>query len=120
MDDTITTIYYLCDEFLEGHRPPRRPRGPLSTAEAMTVPLVAATFFGGNLDKTRLFIQEYGYMPNMINMTSKGHLNRRIHAIEPGLWRGLLSSGSCWPSPFSAFRGQLGLFKLLLREPGEG
>ena len=70
------------------------PQARLSTTEVMTVPLVAATFFGDNLDKTRLFIQEYGYMPNMINMISKGHLNRRIHAIEPGLWRGLLSSGS--------------------------
>jgi hypothetical protein len=27
---------------------------------------VAATFFGANLDKTRRFLHEYGYMPKMI------------------------------------------------------
>lgn len=88
MDNTITTIYYLCDEFLKaiGHRDD--PQARLSTAEVMTVPLVAATFFGANIDKTRLFVEEYGYMPNMI---SKGHLNRRLHAIEPGLWQGLFA-----------------------------
>ena len=88
MDDTITTIYYLCDEFLKAIRLRDDPQVHLSTAEVMSVPLVAAAFFGGNLDKTRLFLEEYGYMPNMI---SKGHLNRRIHAIEPGLWRGLFA-----------------------------
>ena len=88
MDDTITTIYYLCDEFLKAIRLRDAPQVHLSTAEVMSVPLVAAAFFGGNLDKTRLFLEEYGYMPNMI---SKGHLNRRIHAIEPGLWRGLFA-----------------------------
>jgi hypothetical protein len=46
--------------------------------------LVAATFFSGNVDKTRRFLHEYGYMKPMI---SKSHLNRRIHRIEPTLWR---------------------------------
>jgi hypothetical protein len=50
----------------------------------MTIPLVASTFFGGNIDKTRRFLHEYGYMKKMI---SKSHLNRRLHAIEPTLWR---------------------------------
>jgi hypothetical protein len=87
MDDTITTIYCLLDDFLKaiGHRPDD-PQTRLSTAEVMTIPLVAATFFGGNIDKTRRFLHEYGYIKKMI---SKSHLNRRIHAIEPALWRGL-------------------------------
>ncbi len=36
MDDTITTIYCLCDEFLKawGHR--HDPQARLSTAEVMT------------------------------------------------------------------------------------
>ena len=50
----------------------------------MTIPLVASTFFGGQIEKTRRFLYEYGYMPNMI---SKSHLNRRLHRIEPTLWR---------------------------------
>jgi len=60
------------------------PQVRLTTAEVMTIPLVASTFFGGNVDKTRRFLYEYGYMKKMI---SKSHLNRRIHAIEPALWR---------------------------------
>jgi hypothetical protein len=62
MDDTITTIYCLCDEFLKA-MPHRRddPQARLSTAEVMTIPLVASTFFEGNFDKSRLFVHEYGY-----------------------------------------------------------
>ncbi len=84
MNDTITTIYCLCDDFLKAINRFDDPQVRLSTAEVMTVPLVAATFFGGNVEKTRRFLHEYGYMPNMI---SKSHLNRRIHAVEPALWR---------------------------------
>jgi hypothetical protein len=85
MDDTITIIYCLCDDFLKAMRHRHDdPQARLSTAEVMTIPLVAATFFAGNIDKTRLFLHEYGYMPRMI---SKSHLNRRIHRIEPTLWR---------------------------------
>ena len=84
MDDTITTIYCLCDDFLKaiGHRDDLQVG--MSTAEVMTVPLVAATFFGGNIDKTRLFLHEYGYVKKMLG---KSRLNRRIHAVEPTLWR---------------------------------
>ncbi len=66
MDDTITTIYCLCEEFLEaiGHRDD--PQAMLSPAEVMTVPLVSTVFFSGNIDKTRLFLHEYGYMKEMI------------------------------------------------------
>ena len=55
----------------------------------MTVPLVAAAFFGANIDKTRRFLYEYGYMKKMI---SKGRFNHRLHAtIDPALWQGLFS-----------------------------
>jgi hypothetical protein len=55
----------------------------------MTVPVVvAAAFFGGNIDKTRRFLHEYAYMPTMI---SNSHLNGRIHAIEPSPWWALFS-----------------------------
>jgi hypothetical protein len=84
LDDTITTIYCLCDDFLKAINRHDDPQVRLTTAEVMTVPLVAATFFGGNVEKTRRFLHEYGYMKKMI---SKSHLNRRIHAVEPALWR---------------------------------
>jgi hypothetical protein len=86
MDDTIITTYYLCNEFLKaiGHRDD--PQVRLSTAEVMTMPLVAAAFFSGNIEATRSFLDEYGYIPKAI---SKSRFNRRLHAIAPCLWRTL-------------------------------
>lgn len=88
MDDTITTIYCLCDEFLKAIHHRDDPQVRLTTAEVMTVPLVAATFFSANIDKTRRFLHEYGYMNKMI---TKGRLDHRLRAIEPGLWRELFA-----------------------------
>ncbi len=70
MDGTITTIYCLCDDFLKAIN--RRPDDPqqvrLTTAEVMTVPLVAATFFDANVEKTRRFRHKNGpkYAPRYI------------------------------------------------------
>jgi hypothetical protein len=66
---------------LEGHRPPRRPTGPsLSTA------VVACAFFSGNIEASRSFLDHYAYIPMAI---SKSPFNRRLHAIDPCLWRTL-------------------------------
>lgn len=88
MEDTITTTYYLCDEFLKaiGHRDDRQVR--LSTAEVMSTALVACAFFGGNIETTRAFLEEYGYIKKMI---SKSRFNRRLHAIDPCLWQRLFA-----------------------------
>jgi hypothetical protein len=88
LNDTIITIYCLCDDFLKAMHRFDDPQVRLSTAEVMSVPLVAATFFGGNIDKTCRFLHEYGYMPKMI---SKGRFNHRLHAIDPALWQALFS-----------------------------
>ena len=88
MDDTITTIYCLCDEFLKAMDLRDDPQTQMTTAEVMSVPLVAAGCFSGNIERTRRFLSEYGYMPNMI---SKSRLNRRMHAIAPELWRTLFA-----------------------------
>jgi hypothetical protein len=88
LDDTITTIYCLCDDFLKAINHRDDPQVRLSIAEVMTVPLVAAAFFGANIDKARRFLYEYGYMPKMI---SKGRFNHRLHAVEPWLWQALFS-----------------------------
>jgi len=86
LDDTIITTYYLCDEFLKatGHRDD--PQVRLSTAEVMSTALVACAFFGGNLEKARSFLDEYGYIEKAI---SKSRFNRRLHAIDPHLWQAL-------------------------------
>jgi hypothetical protein len=39
----------------------------------MTVPLVSAAFFSGNIDKTRLFLHEYGCMKEMISESRLNH-----------------------------------------------
>jgi hypothetical protein len=84
LEDTITTTYYLCEEFLKatGHRDD--PQVLLSTAEVMTIALVAAAFFGANIEASRSFLDEYAYIKKAI---SKSRFNRRLHAIDPCLWR---------------------------------
>jgi hypothetical protein len=86
MEDTIIATYYLCEEFLKakGHRDDRQVR--LSTAEVMCTALVAGAFFGGNIEKARSFLDEYGYIDKAI---SKSRFNRRLHAIDLSLWRAL-------------------------------
>ncbi len=86
MDDTIITTYYLCDEFLKavGHHDDQQVR--LSTAEVMSVALLAAAFFGGNVEASRSFLDEYGYIQKAI---SKSRFNRRLHAIDSSLWQQL-------------------------------
>lgn len=88
MEDTIVTIYCLCDEFLKATDHRDDPQVRLSSAEVMTVPLVGAALFGGNVARARSFLAEYGYMPNMI---SKGRFNRRLHAIDHTLWSTLFA-----------------------------
>jgi hypothetical protein len=86
VDDTIITTYYLCEEFLKATGHHDDPQVRLSTAEVMTVALVAAAFFGGNLEASRSFLDEYGYIEKAI---SKSRFNRRLHAIDPSLWQAL-------------------------------
>ncbi len=86
MEDTITTTYYLCEEFLKAVSHRDDPQVRLSTAEVMSTALVAAAFFGGNIEKARSFLDEYAYIDKAI---SKSRFNRRLHAIDPHLWRAL-------------------------------
>jgi Transposase DDE domain len=86
LEDTITTIYCLCEEFLKATAHHDDPQVRLSTAEVMTVALTASAFFGSNMDRSRLFLHQHGYMPNMI---SKSRLNRRLHAIPLSRWDAL-------------------------------
>lgn len=60
----------------------------ITTAEVMTVVLVAAFYFKGNIELGRYFLHEHNYIKNML---SKSRLNRRIHAIDISLWHTLFS-----------------------------
>jgi Transposase DDE domain len=88
MDDTIITTYCLCEEFSEAMGLRDDPQVVMTSAEVMCVAVVAAAFFGGNIEETRLFLHEYGYMKSML---SKSRLNRRLHSIEPDLWEALFA-----------------------------
>jgi hypothetical protein len=48
MQDTITTMFCLCDDFLKANGCCDDKQCRVSTAEIMIVPLVACSFFGGN------------------------------------------------------------------------
>lgn len=88
MQIEIITIYCLCVEYLAalGHRDDYQVS--MTTAEVMTVALVAARFFKGCSESSRQFLGEHGYMRQML---SKSRLNRRLHAIPEGVWLGLFA-----------------------------
>ena len=86
MQDTITTMFCLCDDFLKANGCYDDPQCRVSTAQIMTTPLVAAAFFGGNLALTRRFLVCHGYFQHDL---SASRFCRRLHAIARELWRSL-------------------------------
>ena len=88
MQDTITSIYCLCADFLHAMNYTDDPQTKLSSAEVMTVQLVAACFFGGNINRSRLFLLDHGYITCSV---SESRLNRRLQALPISLWRTLFS-----------------------------
>ncbi len=79
----IITIYCFFEEFLNalGHRDD--PQARLSTAEIMTIALVAAEFFTGNQQAALDFLTSHGYIPSF----SKSRFNRRLHRLPETLWQ---------------------------------
>jgi hypothetical protein len=78
MDSQIVAIYCICDDILKGLQHAEDKQRQMSDAEVMTTSLVAALFFGGNMERSRIFLQEHGYIPNML---AKSRFNRRQHKI---------------------------------------
>jgi len=86
MQDTITTIYCLCDDLLKAmnHTDDRQTR--FSSAEVMSVPLVACACFGGNMARTRAFLYGHGYLKVHL---SASRFSRRLAALPAELWHTL-------------------------------
>ena len=82
----IVTIYCLCDDFLRAIGHADDPQAQMTAAEVMTTALVAAAVFDGNQERSRCFLKEYGYVPNML---SRSRLNRRVHAVPEAAWQAL-------------------------------
>ena len=79
MDEQIITIFCLCDDLLKERRHRDDPQSRMTGAEVMTTALVAARYFGGNVEHARGMLDTPQYIPGML---SKSRLNRRIHALE--------------------------------------
>lgn len=78
MDTQIVAVYSICEDILKGLHHYEDPQRRMSDAEVMTTSIVAALFFSGNLERSRVFLQEQGYIPKMLE---KSRLNRRLHKI---------------------------------------
>jgi len=86
MQHTIVTFYCVCDDLLRTLGHTDDPQTRLSSAEVMTVPLVACAFFSGKVEQARVFLLEHGYLRQPL---SKSRLNRRLHALPLSLWQTL-------------------------------
>ena len=80
MDDEILTIYCLSDELLTafGHRD--HPQCTMSSAEIMTVAIVAVMYYGGNFALACRCLHAPQWMPDMLG---KSRFSRRLHRIRP-------------------------------------
>jgi Transposase DDE domain len=79
VDGQITAIYSVCDDVLKTLHHVEDPQCRMSDAEGMTTAIVAALYFGGNLERARALLATPTYIPRML---SKSRFNRRLHAIE--------------------------------------
>jgi len=88
MELQITTFYVLCRELLSALNIREDHQMKMNSAEVMTVVLTAARFFGGNFRTAAQFLEEHGYIPDML---SESRLNRRIHALDGDVWKTLFT-----------------------------
>jgi len=88
MIDRIIAIYCICDDFFKIQRVEPWPNIKMTDAELMTTFIVAHTDFYGNLEKARIFLQEYGYIPSMLE---KSRFCRRLHKFPESIWQKLIA-----------------------------
>jgi hypothetical protein len=71
-------IYTFFDDILKSmeHKEPKNRK--ITDAEVITVILLAACYFGGNIETAISFVHSTGLIPNML---SKSRFNRRMHQI---------------------------------------
>ncbi|NTW99162.1 MAG: IS982 family transposase [Geobacteraceae bacterium] len=79
MDTQIVAVFCLCDDMLKALNHYEDPQCQMNDAEVMTTAIVAALRFRGNFELARQFLQEEGYIPNMLG---KSRFNRRLHRVQ--------------------------------------
>ena len=87
MDTKIVLIFCICSDFLREESFFQKDSQRMSSCEVLTFAIVSGLFFYGNHERTRLFLYDYNYIPNIL---SKSQLNRRLHAFEEEFWKRLL------------------------------
>ena len=86
MQDTITTVYCVCEDLLRALLITDDGQSRLSNAEIMMTPIVAALYFQGKIERAHVFLKESGYIRTQL---SKSRLNRRLHQLPLEVWRTL-------------------------------
>jgi hypothetical protein len=86
MQDTILTIYCLCDDLLKAMNYQDHQQTRFSAAEVMCVPVIACACFGGNMARTRAFLHSHGYFKVHL---SASRFSRRLSALPESLWHTL-------------------------------
>ncbi len=76
MDTTIAAVFRLVDEILKSFGHHDDVRAKMNAAEVITTGMVAMLYFHGNFERSRMFLKEMGYIPEML---SKSRFNRRLH-----------------------------------------
>ncbi len=79
MDSEIVAIYCLCDDLLKAMHHIEDGQCQMSDAEVMTTAVIAARYFGGNIEKARALLKQRIYIPTML---SRSRLNRRLHRVK--------------------------------------
>ena len=78
MIDKTISMYVFFDDILKttNHIEPESRK--TTDSEVITVVLIAAQYFGGNIEKAINFVRSTDLMPQML---SKSRFNRRMHQI---------------------------------------
>lgn len=79
MDTEIIAVYCLCDDLLKAMNHIEDRQCQMSDAEVMTTAIVAAQYFGGNIELARALLKGRVYIPTML---SRSRLNRRLHRVK--------------------------------------
>ena len=78
MIDKTISMYVFFDDILKSINHIEPESRKTTDSEVITVVLIAAQYFGGNIEKAINFVRSTGLMPQMLG---KSRFNRRMHQI---------------------------------------
>lgn len=93
MEEEIISIFCICDDYIQSVRHQDWHNVKITTSEVLLTILTSMRFFYGNIERSRVFLRDHGYIKNMI---SKSALNRRIHKIPKEWWINIAKFAPSW------------------------